>query len=151
MDFKKTNDKEKQEQRHDYNQEYRKFKWDALRKTIFRLINKVSISNIHHVVGEILNENLIVGLVEKILIKRLRILKNNYTYKNVKLQMKWIMKFLNKNVGLSIEQEIPAEAKSEVSQNVEEEVEHVKNSGKYLYKTEQEELELEQNLEVDDD
>ncbi|KAL2507735.1 Ubiquitin-60S ribosomal protein L40 [Forsythia ovata] len=28
--------------------------------------------------------------------KRLRILKNNYTYKNVKLQLKWMMKFLNK-------------------------------------------------------
>ncbi|CAI9770402.1 unnamed protein product [Fraxinus pennsylvanica] len=50
-----------QGQYHDYSQDYRKFKWDALRKSMFRLINKVSISNIHHVVGQILNENLIVG------------------------------------------------------------------------------------------
>ncbi|KAL2478078.1 MIF4G domain-containing protein/MA3 domain-containing protein [Forsythia ovata] len=59
MDFGKNT--KKQEQRHDYSLEYRKFKWDALQKSIFRLINKVSISNIHHVVEEILKENLIVG------------------------------------------------------------------------------------------
>ncbi|KAL2493227.1 MIF4G domain-containing protein/MA3 domain-containing protein [Abeliophyllum distichum] len=61
MDFRKNKDREKQEQRHDYSLEYRKFKWDALRKSIFRLINKVSMSNIHHIVGDILNENLLVG------------------------------------------------------------------------------------------
>ncbi|KAL2537605.1 Uncharacterized protein Fot_18996 [Forsythia ovata] len=40
--------------------------------------------------------------VEKILIKRLKILKNNYTYKNVKLQMKWMMKFFNKQFEFSV-------------------------------------------------
>ncbi|XP_022897824.1 pre-mRNA-splicing factor CWC22 homolog [Olea europaea var. sylvestris] len=50
-----------QGQYHDYSQDYKEFKWDALRKSMFRLINKVSISNIDHVVRRILSENLIVG------------------------------------------------------------------------------------------
>ncbi|KAL2543214.1 Uncharacterized protein Adt_04192 [Abeliophyllum distichum] len=40
--------------------------------------------------------------VEKILIKIFRILKKNYMYKNVKLQMKWMMKFLNKKFEFSV-------------------------------------------------
>ncbi|KAL2488573.1 hypothetical protein Fot_41865 [Forsythia ovata] len=75
-------------------------------------------TSIYHVLPNLHEEKM-----EKILIKRLMILKNNYTYKNVKLQMKWMMKFLKKNVGISIEQGIPTEAKSKVPQNVEQEVE----------------------------
>lgn len=41
--------------------EYQRLSWDALRKSLNGLINKVNVANIKHVVPEIFNENLIRG------------------------------------------------------------------------------------------
>ncbi|KAJ9118697.1 pre-mRNA-splicing factor cwc22 [Naganishia vaughanmartiniae] len=41
--------------------EYQRMSWDALRKSINGLINKVNVANIKHVVPELFNENLIRG------------------------------------------------------------------------------------------
>ncbi|KAL2553057.1 Uncharacterized protein Fot_06676 [Forsythia ovata] len=78
--------------------------------------------------------------VKKILIKRLRILKNTYTYKNVKLQMKWMMKFFNKMLTYQLNKRSLQKQNQNVS-NVEEEVQQSNEL----------ELELEQKPEVDDD
>lgn len=41
--------------------EYQRISWDALKKSINGLINKVNISNIKHIVPELFGENLIRG------------------------------------------------------------------------------------------
>jgi pre-mRNA-splicing factor CWC22 len=41
--------------------EYQRLSWDALRKSITGIVNRINVSNIKHVVPEILSENLIRG------------------------------------------------------------------------------------------
>ncbi|KAL2531545.1 MIF4G-like domain superfamily [Abeliophyllum distichum] len=123
MYFEKSKDCEKQEQRHDYSLEYRKFKWDALQKTMFRLINKVSISNIHQLVGNFLNENLIVGRGGEKIDKEIEDIEEQLHVQECEVTDEVDDEISQQNVGVSIEQEILAEAKSKMPQNVEKEVE----------------------------
>jgi pre-mRNA-splicing factor CWC22 len=51
--------------------EHQKYMWEMLRKSINGIINKVNVSNIHNVILELFNENLIRGrgLLAKSIIK----------------------------------------------------------------------------------
>ena len=58
--FKLAMMKQQQDASNPASQENQKISWEALRKSINGLINKINVSNIKHIVPELFQENLIV-------------------------------------------------------------------------------------------